>query len=131
MRVCPKKRWTNTDIQILKSLFPNSERMTILQAFDGRSWHSIEIKTGRLGVKRPNCGEKKPNWKGDKATDNSGRERARRLFPTKNGTEIHHVDGNPLNNDPANIRILTRRGHMIVDGRLFNRHSNGKFAGGN
>ena len=31
---------------------------------------------------------------------------------------IHHIDGNPMNNDPSNIEFLTRRQHMIKDGRL-------------
>jgi hypothetical protein len=30
----------------------------------------------------------------------------------------HHVDDNPVNNDPANVRLLCRRHHMLIDGRL-------------
>lgn len=33
-------------------------------------------------------------------------------------SERHHRDGNTLNNEPDNIRILCRRCHMTEDGRL-------------
>ncbi len=35
-----------------------------------------------------------------------------------NNSEIHHVDGNPFNNDEENIQHLCRKHHMEVDGRL-------------
>lgn len=28
------------------------------------------------------------------------------------GTEIHHLDGNALNNDPSNLRVLTKAEHQ-------------------
>jgi hypothetical protein len=62
------------------------------------------------------------------ATDkNRGRQRAQRMFTAtrcvacgRSGIRIerHHVDGNPLNNDPANVRVLCTRCHMEEDGRL-------------
>ncbi len=59
-------------------------------------------------------------WKGDACSKRSANDRARRWFghlcPTDQ--EIHHIDGNPWNNEPENIEFLTRRGHMVKDGRL-------------
>lgn len=65
-------------------------------------------------------------WKGDQATKNNARGRARRLIKTlgpcadcgAGRTERHHRDGNPYNNDLSNIQILCRRCHMRADGRL-------------
>lgn len=63
-------------------------------------------------------GSKNPMWKGDKATKSAGYSRAHRKFRAPKGKECHHKDGNPLNNDPSNIEIATRKEHMILDGRL-------------
>lgn len=55
------------------------------------------------------------------------RNRARRLCPpgpctwdgcSADGSDVHHIDGNHFNNDPANLTRLCRRHHMTVDGRL-------------
>jgi hypothetical protein len=48
----------------------------------------------------------------------SGRVQAERKFFCPKGHERHHIDGNPLNNDPSNIQIVKRKEHMSVDGRL-------------
>jgi hypothetical protein len=70
-------------------------------------------------------GEKNAMWKGDniKWTD-SARMRARNWFREKQPCklcgergEIHHKDGNPLNNSGTNIDWLCRKHHMEVDGR--------------
>ena len=34
--------------------------------------------------------------------------------------EIHHKDRNPLNNDPANLRVLTKKEHQELHGRAGN-----------
>ncbi len=62
--------------------------------------------------------EGNPHWKGDKITDGTGRDRAHRWIPVPKGYERHHIDGNPKNNDLSNIRVITRKAHMIEDGRL-------------
>lgn len=33
------------------------------------------------------------------------------------GKEIHHSDGNPLNNNPDNLRVLTKEGHSRIHGK--------------
>jgi DNA-directed RNA polymerase subunit RPC12/RpoP len=70
--------------------------------------------------------EKNYAWKGDAAKVDTGNDRARRWYPNRAAcevcgssvTEIHHRDGNPLNNAPGNVAYLCRRDHMIADGRL-------------
>ena len=67
-----------------------------------------------------------PAWRGDAAAPGSKRKRARRLYPTlgvcdgcdRPAVERHHRDGDPGNNDPANIVKTCRRCHMTADGRL-------------
>ncbi len=63
-------------------------------------------------------GEKNPMWKGDEASVASGCARARRMYDAPEKHDIHHIDGNTLNNAPDNILILKRRKHMEKDGRL-------------
>ena len=62
--------------------------------------------------------EKNPRWKGSEADPTAGNQRARRLVSTPQGKEIHHIDGNPQNNDLSNLEFLTRKEHMRRDGRL-------------
>ena len=90
--------------------------------YSRKRWHRIHPNAiyGRVESK---LGENNPNWKGDNISKEAGRYRAKRLlnrFNINDGKEIHHIDGNPLNNDPSNLEIITRKGHMIEDGRMFN-----------
>lgn len=65
-------------------------------------------------------GSEHGNWKGDSAGKDAGRARARSVFKNigpcvvcgSSATERHHVDENPLNNDPSNIEILCHKCHM-------------------
>lgn len=68
-----------------------------------------------------------PNWKGNRASRHTGNGRAIQLFVLPatcqrcgalKRLDRHHVDGNTLNNDAANVWFLCRRCHMTVDGRL-------------
>lgn len=63
-------------------------------------------------------GSKNPMWKGNKASKYSAMERARRKYSPPEDCEIHHIDGNPFNNSPSNIKFVTRKQHMIEDGRM-------------
>lgn len=63
-------------------------------------------------------GEQNAMWLGDKASKAAGNKRARRLFPCIKGKQRHHKDGNPLNNNPSNIIIVTPKEHLQTDGRL-------------
>jgi hypothetical protein len=70
-------------------------------------------------------GQKSVGWKGDKATKEAGRARARSMYEIINcekcgkpAVDRHHKDGNTLNNKPSNIIPLCRRCHMKEDGRL-------------
>jgi hypothetical protein len=65
-------------------------------------------------------GSKNPLWKGDKASVHAARMRAERLYKSEcpEGCEIHHIDGNPHNNDRTNIKFSTRKKHMELDGRM-------------
>ena len=95
--------------------------------------HSEESKTkmrvhakrflGESNINFGKTGEKSHLWKGEKATKNAGRGRAWRWVKCPKGFERHHVDGNPLNNAPENIMFVTRKQHMILDGRLEKLHS--------
>lgn len=77
-----------------------------------------------IGGKRFN--ENHYNWKGDKISEKGGRGRALFLYPNIGKcsicgnlkTERHHIDGNTVNNDSSNIKIVCRKCHMKLDKRL-------------
>ncbi len=68
-------------------------------------------------------------WKGDNAKPDTGRARAEKYFSLKacvkctkeESVERHHIDGNPLNNNPSNVILFCRNCHMIYDGRSLGR----------
>jgi len=75
----------------------------------------------------PRKGKYHPEWKGDAACNEAKRHRAQLLYPLgkceecpKPATDRHHLDDDPGNNCPENIKKLCRRCHMIADGRLAN-----------
>ena len=68
-------------------------------------------------------GNKNSNWKGDSIGSDGARRRISdkrfsTYIPVPEGYERHHIDGNPHNNDPSNIAIVTRKEHMFLDKRL-------------
>jgi hypothetical protein len=73
-------------------------------------------------------GRDNPNWKGDSALPQTGRNRASRWFGSKGKCEkcgniahdIHHRDGSTLNNSSDNVIRLCRKCHMEEDGRMKN-----------
>jgi len=82
------------------------------------SFTEDEILSINLKKATSKTGLLNPNWKGDDASDGSARERARRLYPAPEGKQIHHIDGNPHNNESENIMFTTQREHMEIDGRI-------------
>lgn len=83
-------------------------------ALKGR--HLSELHKQKLS--QSHMGDKNPMWKGESAGSSMGRERARRIMSTPEGFDTHHIDGNPMNNEDSNLKIVTRREHMQKDGRL-------------
>jgi len=67
-------------------------------------------------------GDLHPNWLGNQAGKDAGRVRARKIYECPKGKEIHHIDGNPLNNDSSNIMFVSRKEHEYIDGRMEKLH---------
>jgi hypothetical protein len=78
--------------------------------------HPQTVET-RLKLSVSRMGSKNPMWKGDLARAETCRERARRLLGNPKA-DVHHIDGNPHNNILANLTPITRRDHMLLDGRM-------------
>ncbi len=105
-----------------------------------KGWnHSLEsrekMSRARSGSKHPMWGRKhspktiekmreakigslNPIWKGDEVKEEAIRNRLQRRMPVPKGSDRHHIDGDGRNSDPSNILVLTRREHMIKDGRM-------------
>lgn len=71
--------------------------------------------------KRKRWGDDHHAWLGDDVRRIEGRKRAERRFPAVECSvcggkpaERHHIDRNPLNNDPGNIAILCRPCHVAA-----------------
>lgn len=82
---------------------------------------SCRSKAVNRGVPRPQpTGPDSPRWKGDAVTPQAGRKRARAIFgkPTCSVCgalgEIHHKDGNPVNNSTDNVEFLCRQHHVAA-----------------
>ncbi len=81
---------------------------------------------GRTKLSVDRMGAKHHNWKGSNALKQAGNRRARRLFKLgsacvdcgKPPKHRHHVDENPLNNNPENVISLCRRCHLVRHGML-------------
>ena len=72
-------------------------------------------------------GPKNHNWKGNDVQLGPARCRDNRKFKpvlvmlkeiTHTKWEVHHIDGNDRNHSDDNIALITRKGHMTIDGRL-------------
>ena len=88
---------------------------------EGPAEHLINLlNTIKLGFKMGRGQKKGTILKKDTKAQSTGRGRAQRQVPCPKGYERHHIDGNELNNEPSNIMIVTRKEHMILDGRMKN-----------
>lgn len=91
--------------------------------FCSRSCRSRSVNTGRPRAAQPS-GSESPLWKGDEVTKQAGRKRARQMYGKQpcqvcGGLgEIHHLDGNPVNNDRSNIAFLCRKHHIQAEDRM-------------
>jgi hypothetical protein len=131
--------WTELDERILKSTykFQCNDKIIMRALFPIRSKVAILHKAQRLGLtklegpkwsKRTKLSwtkENNPHWNFN-PNKNTGHCRARKWFNCPTGKEIHHIDGNPLNNSPDNIEFLTRTEHVRKDGRISHREKNGR-----
>jgi hypothetical protein len=70
--------------------------------------------------------ERHPFWKGDAAGASAKNNRARKLFPLPEKCDEcdappiarHHIDEDPGNNDPSNIKFLCGRHHLAAHNLL-------------
>ena len=80
------------------------------------SVHRSRIQAGELSV----------HWKSDgNVSKAQSHLRARKICTDRvcaecglEALDVHHIDGNPFNNDPSNLAPLCRKCHLIVHGRI-------------
>lgn len=83
--------------------------------------HKAKIRATKIGKPLSKFHKEKlseSHLKGRIPTEKTGRKRAEKLFPCPKGMERHHIDGNPLNNVKENIMFVTRKQHVVFDGRI-------------
>src|SRR5690606_18773895 len=89
---------------------------------------SIKRRTEKIRAKlkgRPAYarGPEHHTWKGDAATINAGHYRGRKVLKNKvcvycgAPAEAHHIDGNPLNNSPENLKPVCSKHHHMEHGK--------------
>ena len=114
-------RLLNIDWEVIRSwVYRGSKPLDAWTEEELRKYNKTQSMR-KWGKNNPNFGLKgslSPKWKGNTVKYNSGRARARKLYYAPKGHHRHHIDGNPLNNDPENIMIVTPRKHMVEDGRM-------------
>lgn len=108
------KYWTAQELQILRNEYPTKG----INIPISRTPDAIMDMAKKLKIKKDIWGKNNPHWKGDSICISAARVRAQRLLNTPKDVDIHHKDGNPHNNDPTNLQIVSRREHMMIDGRL-------------
>ena len=118
------------DIKRVNRPNPDSHKLIWWPCIDCGKERWIEIIKGQPSPKQLRCrpcsrkGSRNGNWVGDRATENTGRQRAIRMYSSRQCIicgkpgERHHKDGNTLNNNPDNVVFLCRSHHMEADGRL-------------
>lgn len=103
------------------------KRKTNNNAETRKKWTPERQKIFIDSLRKQKLGENNPNWKGDDVCMKNAEARdilkykpVRELLLkiTGNKWEVHHIDGNGKNQNEDNIAIVTRKGHMSIDGRL-------------
>ncbi|RLG85142.1 MAG: hypothetical protein DRO39_06330 [Thermoprotei archaeon] len=46
------RKWSKEEIEILKKYYPTASRELLMKMLPGRSWNAIQLKAGRLGLRR-------------------------------------------------------------------------------
>ena len=111
----PYDAWTKEDYDKRhEKLFTEKNRENMRKAQLGRKHPPKVIEK----MRRSKLGPLNPMWKGNDVPPDMSRRRARRMYKTPIGKEIHHIDGDPYNNEPENIDFVSRIDHMEKDGRL-------------
>jgi hypothetical protein len=99
------------DLRKPKSAYPNRH--------PGRGKKGMFTEEERKRISERKQGEKNHWWKGDEVGNGGGHIRAIKMYeatqcercPSTHRVQRHHVDGNPANNLPENIRILCELCH--------------------
>jgi len=95
------------------------ERMTEVKEKIGKAVKAAWVN-GKYSDRESRKGSMGPEWKGDLCSDDSGRTRARKRYPSigicercevKEAKHRHHIDGNTRNNKRENLEFLCPRCH--------------------
>ena len=67
------------------------------------------------------CYDQTPKRKAARNARHSNREKFARkgLVAVGDGKHVHHVDGNPFNNDPRNLRVVSADAHRKLHSRAY------------
>lgn len=98
-------------LQKPKSAYPNRQ--------PGRGKKGMFTEEALQRLSESKRGDSNPSWKGEEVSVSGGRVRANRMYeaiqcercPDTHRVQRHHVDGDPTNNAPENIRILCELCH--------------------
>ena len=108
-------RWKNPDYRGFQTTLQRGRKHT--------EKTKRKIATANRGRINPKM-EESPRWGGTGVTDNAFRKRARKTWERYyNATllpcvSVHHIDGNPRNNDLINLEVLTESQHRRKHGLL-------------
>ena len=125
-------KWSSSEVDILYEKYPQLGICNEIKSYlPNRTLMAIGLKACSLKIKclvsnqkisETHLGKLNTNWKGENIVISTGNWRATRMYrcPVLKWMKLerHHLDRNPKNNNPENIRFVTRRDHMTIDGRL-------------
>jgi hypothetical protein len=117
------------DVKVCDGCGRPYQRSEFANRQSNKHWHArrfcSEECRRRHGPAEQRRGADSPHWKGAAVTPQAGRKRARVLYGGRpcevcgaTPADVHHIDGDPVNNDPANIQNLCRLHHFAVEDRM-------------